>query len=145
MMRRAHRLTALVASLLFSHVLWAGSGFACAMPATAAMPVTEHSPSMPMAGMHMSADMSGMDMAGTEIPAMTGQQTDQGPAHHHAPCEFPAAPDDCQSMTPCAPLALASASESPRVLNAVPSSVAPLVELAPPSRVSPPESPPPRA
>jgi hypothetical protein len=140
-MRRARRFTALLASFLFAHLLWAGSGFACAMPSTPGA----HSPSMAMAGMDMSGDMAHMNMAGMEMPGMTEQEPDQQPAHHHDACEFPSAPGDCQSMTPCAPLALASAEELSGVPHLVPPSVAPLAELAPPSLVSPPESPPPRA
>lgn len=93
----------------------------------------------------MPDDMPGMDMAGMEMPGTTRQQSEQDPSHHHAPCGVPSAPDACQSMMPCAPLALASVADSPRASDTVPSSVAPLAELAPPSRVTPPELPPPRA
>jgi hypothetical protein len=135
-MRRVRRFTALVTSLLFAHVLWAGSGFACAMPdmAQGDQPVS-------IAG----TDMFGMDMAGMQMPSTTPQNSDSSPAHHHAPCESPAAPGDCQSMTPCAPLALASTPESPELPQRVPSFVTPLTVLTPPSLASPPESPPPRA
>jgi hypothetical protein len=93
-----------------------------------------------MAGIEMPGDMAGMDMAG-----MTAHGQGENPAHHHAPCESPSTSDDCQTMTPCAPLALASAEESPQSPHGVPLSVAPLAVLSPPSPVSPPESPPPRA
>jgi hypothetical protein len=140
-MRHVRRLTALLASFLFAHLLWAGSGFACAMPATPGAP----SPSVAMAGMDMSGDMAHMNMAGMEMPGTTQQESGQPPAHHHTSCEFPSAPGDCQSMTACAPLALASAAELPGAPHVVPPSVTVLAELAPPSPVSPPESPPPRA
>ncbi|MGQ0712331.1 MAG: hypothetical protein ACT4PJ_01230 [Gemmatimonadaceae bacterium] len=130
-MRHARRLAALLVSLAFAQILWAGSGFACAMPP--AMGAGQF-PSASMAGMDMSGDMSGMEMP-----------DEQEPSHHHAPCELPSAPDDCQSMAPCAPLALASVAESPQALGLVPSSVMALAELMPPSTIAPPESPPPRA
>jgi hypothetical protein len=133
-MRSVRRLTALVASFLFAHLLWAGSGFACAMPNPG------HGADAAMAGMKTQGDMAGMNMAG-----MTAHGQGDDPAHHHAPCEAPATSDDCQAMTPCAPLALASAEASLRAPHEVPSSVTPLVVLMPPSLISPPESPPPRA
>jgi hypothetical protein len=139
-MRRTRRLTALLSSVLFAHVLWAGSGFACVMPD---MPRTGQPPSVTMAGMKATGDMSGMDMARMEMPDAAPQESDG--QHHHAPCDPSPAPDDCQTMTPCAPLALASTEGSMRVPDGVPSSVTPLRVLAPPSQVSPPESPPPRA
>ena len=129
-MRHARRLAALLVSLAFAQILWAGSGFACAMPVMAA----EHSPGASMAGIDMSGDMAGMDMP-----------DEQEPMHHHAACDVPSAPDDCQSMTPCAPLALAPIAEAPRVPDLVPSAVVVLAELMPPSTTAPPESPPPRA
>ncbi|MFN2565146.1 MAG: hypothetical protein ABR499_09085 [Gemmatimonadaceae bacterium] len=139
-MRRARRVSALLASFLFAHLLWAGSGFACVMPDMSGM---RQSPNVAMAGMNAPGDMSGMDMAGMEMPDTAPPQSDG--QHHHAPCDPSPAPDDCQTMTPCAPLALASAEELVRAPGGVPSSVTPLTVLTPPSRVSPPESPPPRA
>jgi hypothetical protein len=133
-MRLTRRLTALLVSFLFAHLLWAGSGFACTMPNA------EHGAGAAMAGMEMPGDMAGMDMGG-----MTADDQGDDPAHHHAPCESPSTSDDCQTMTPCAPLALASAEESLRAPDTVPSSITPLVVLTPPSAISPPESPPPRA
>jgi hypothetical protein len=132
-MRRSRRIFALLTNLLFAHLLWAGSGFACAMPDA------EHGAGASKAGMEMPRDMAGMDMGST----VRGQGDDA--AHHHAPCESPSTSDDCQTMTPCAPLALASAEESLQAPHGVPLSVAPLAALTPPSPVSPPESPPPRA
>jgi hypothetical protein len=136
-MRHARRVSALFASFLFAHLLWAGSGFACVMPNMG------QSPSVAMAAMSAPGDMSGMDMAGMEMPDAAPQESDG--QHHHVPCDPSPAPDDCQTMTPCAPLALASTEESMRVPDGVPSSITPLRVLAPPSQVSPPESPPPRA
>ncbi|MFN2566959.1 MAG: hypothetical protein ABR499_18330 [Gemmatimonadaceae bacterium] len=133
-MRSARRLTALLVSFLFAHLLWAGSGFACTMP------TADHGSGAAMAGMEMPGDMAGMDMGSTTV---RGQGDDV--AHHHAPCESPSTSDDCQTMTPCAPLALASVEEFLEAPHAVPSFVTPVAVLTPPSRVSPPESPPPRA
>lgn len=141
-MRHARRLAALLVSTLFVHVLWAGSGFACTVSAMAG---SEHSSGAPMASMNMPDDIPDMDMAEMAMPGTTRPQAEQDPAHHHAPCQGPSAPDDCQSMMPCAPLALVSIADSPQAPGTVPSSVAALVELAPPSRVTPPELPPPRA
>jgi hypothetical protein len=148
MVLRIRRLTALLASFLLVHLLWAGSGFACGMPgdaqASAAMAGMEM-PGVEMPGMNM----PGMDMSGTDMPrgpspadAMPG---DGGSEHHHAPCDLPWVPDGCQSMTPCAPLALTAHAEA-FAPPAVPfASITPLVVLAPPSRALTPESPPPRA
>jgi hypothetical protein len=95
--------------------------------------------------MGMPGDMAGMDMSDVEMPGVTvGHPTDD-PSHHHAPCDPSPAPDDCQTMTPCAALALASTEESMQAPDGVPSSVTALRVLTPPSPVSPPESPPPRA
>jgi hypothetical protein len=133
-MRRARRISALLTSLLFAQLLWAGSGFACAMPGA------EQAAGAPMAGMDMSGDMAGMDMSG-----MTAPEQGDVPAHHHTSCDTPAVPDDCQSMAPCASPALASAADVSRALDGPPTPVRALTVLTPPSQVSPPESPPPRA
>lgn len=135
MMRHATRLTALLVSLLFAHLMWIGSGFACVMPGTG------HSEGAAMAGM----SMPGMDVADTDVPSTAQHAPDGAPQHDHAPCKFPWAPDGCQSMTPCAPLALTSHTQSLRALDAIPSSVASLLVLAPPSQVRAPELPPPKA
>jgi hypothetical protein len=135
MMRRTRRLTAFFVSALFAHVLWVGSGFACVMPDMG------RSPSAAMATMVM----SGADMAGMGMPDMAGSPSGEAPAHDHAPCKLPWAPDGCSSMTPCAPLALASYEEPLRSPEVGPSSVARLTVLTPPSQVRTPELPPPRA
>lgn len=140
-MPRTRRLTALLVSFFLAHAMWAGSGFVCGMPAMGHTVMT---------GMDMSsADMAGMDMSGMHMSATPGQRSssDQGgaPKHDHAPCELPWAPNGCQSLSPCAPLALASNAEQPRVPDNVPLSVAPLTVLTPPSQARPPELPPPRA
>lgn len=130
----SRRLTALVLSLLLAHVTWVGSGFACAMPAMG------HSAS---AVATTGDTLEGM--AGMAMPGATGQPTDGRPTHDHAPCRLPWAPDGCQSMTTCAPLALVSYDEPLRTPDVVPASIAALAVLTPPSEVLAPELPPPRA
>lgn len=140
-MQRLRRLTAFLASLFYAQLLWAGSGFACAMPA--GMSGAVHAPAA-TAGMDMSGGMAGMD-AGMHMAGTTSHESGESPSHHHAPCDSPSPLGDCESMTPCAPLALASVEELPRAPHTVPSSVTALAVLVPPSQVSPPELPPPRA
>ena len=135
MMRRTRRLTAFILSALFAHVLWVGSGFACVMPAMG------HSSSSPMPTMAMSdANMAGMDM-----PDAAGHSPGGAPAHDHAPCKLPWAPDGCSSMTPCAPIALASPAEQLESPEIMPPSIERLAVLTPPSQVRTPDLPPPRA
>ena len=135
MMRHTRRVTAFFMTVLFAHVLWVGSGFACVMPETG------HSSSSPMATMGMyDPSMAGMDM-----PDAAGHSPGGEPAHDHAPCKLPWAPDGCSSMTPCAPIALASPTEplgSPEIILP---SIARLAVLTPPSQVRTPDLPPPRA
>ena len=135
MMRYTRRVTAFFMTVLFAHVLWVGSGFACVMPEMG------HSSSSTMATMAMSdANMTRMDM-----PDATGSSPGGAPAHDHAPCKLPWAPDGCSSMTPCAPIALASQAESLRSPEIVPPSIARLAVLTPPSQIRTPDLPPPRA
>ena len=134
-MPRLTRITALFVSLLLAHLVWVGSGFACVMPGMG------QSESAAMSGM----DMRGVDMAGMDMPSHAEQHQSATPAHDHVPCKFPWAPDGCQSMAPCAPVALTSHAQSLRAPDSVPTSVASLVVLTPPSQVRPPELPPPRA
>ena len=134
-MRRTRRLTAFVLSALFAHVLWVGSGFACVMPEMG------HSSSSPIVAVAMSdANMAGMDM-----PDAPGNSPSGAPAHDHAPCKLPWAPDGCSSMTPCAPIALASPTEPLGSPEIMPPSIARLAVLTPPSQVRAPDLPPPRA
>ncbi len=120
-------------TVLVAHLAWVGSGFACDMTGGAAMAAPD-----------MMADMSGMSMPGMDMTGMT-QEKSGGESGHHAPCDFPWVPEGCQSMTPCAPIALASASELLRAPDAMPSSIADLAVLTRPSIKLPPELPPPRA
>lgn len=134
-MRQTRRVTALLVTFLLIHLTWVGSGFACVMPAmahTPAVTAVQHAPP--------SADMAGMHMDGASV-----ETSPSTPAHHDLPCRFPWAPDGCQSIAPCAPLAVASAVADTRVPHETPSAVAPQLVLTPPSRTTPPELPPPRA
>jgi len=85
-------------------------------------------------------------MAGMSMPAQGDLATN--PAHSgegQAPCEFPWAPNGCQTMAPCAPAAVTTVAtqEAPYVsLGARPPMLA---ELAPSSPSRAPELPPPRA
>lgn len=135
-MRHARRMTALLVSLLLAHVTWVGSGFACRMPGMGNISDGMAS----MAGMDMSStEMDGMGMAGTL------EQPSGAPAHDHEGCQLPWAPDGCQSMAPCAPLAMASLLQVLQVPGDVPAAVASQLVLTPPSQVRAPELPPPRA
>lgn len=131
-MPHARRITALVVNLLLGHVMWVGSGFACSMPA-----MDHGSTATPgMAAMEMSGNaMAGMDMSG-EHPS---------DAPDHEPCKLPWAPDGCRSMTPCAPLAMASLPQALQMADDTPLAIASQRALTPPSQVRAPELPPPRA
>ena len=130
------RLLALLVSALLLHVMWVGSGFACGMAEMGSAAVAGD-----MAAMEMSAE----EMADMDMPGMTGQRSGEAPAHDHLPCELPWAQDGCQSMAPCAPVAVASPAQSLRMVDRVVSAVASEVFLTPPSQVRTPELPPPRA
>ena len=132
MMFSRRRAIAVSLSLLLIHLAWAGSGSACDMAAGDDAGV----------GTSTAMDMSG-DMAGMGMPAPTGTQS--GGDHHHAPCDVPWAPDACQSMAACASLAMVPTAGTERMLHAVPSMIASVLVLAPPSITLTPELPPPRA
>lgn len=129
-MPRSRRALALLLSILLLHVTWVGSGYACVMPEM------ESQGAMDMTGM----DMSGMDMAG-----MAGGGAGDAPSHDHAACELPWSAADCQSLAPCAPVAIASPAQSLAMPEVDHAPVASQVALAPPSQVRAPELPPPRA
>ena len=134
-MRRIRRVTALFLGLLLANLVWVGSGYACAMPAM------EHSSAATAANADaMGAAMAGMDMSGMQAPTPHG-----APKQHEPPCRFPWAPDGCQSMTPCAPLAVASHAFVLDMPNGMPLHVGELTMLTPPSELRRPELPPPRA
>ena len=130
------RLLAFMVNVLLLHVMWVGSGFACDMPDMGAPTAA-----VGMADMEMPAEA----MAAMDTPGISVQPSSEAPAHDHAPCELPWAQDGCQSMAPCAPLAVASPVESLRLADHVLSAVESQLFLTPPSQVRTPELPPPRA
>ena len=127
------RLTASFLGLLLANLIWVGSGYACVTPSgystasTATADVTSQA-------------MAEMNMAGT--PTAT---SDGAPQDHMPPCQFPWAPDGCQSMAPCAPHAIFAHVFELEVPNATPVRVAELTVLTPPSALRAPDLPPPRA
>jgi hypothetical protein len=127
-MSRSRRLSAITALLLVFQFIVLGSGFACAMPG--------------MSDGSASAGMEQMDMGGGPPTPPAPQQT---PSKDQAPCSFPWAPANCNSMAPCAPAAVASTMVALLPACAVEHDVGLLTILAPPSRNTPPELPPPRA
>ena len=135
-MRRSRSLLALLANVLLVHVMWIGTGSACVMPDMA------NSHHGAMAGMNM----PGMDMAGMDMSGMASStDASNSPEPEQSPCRFPWAPDGCQNMTPCAPLAIGATQEILRDASEPPVHVATLRVLMPPSRGHAPEPPPPRA
>lgn len=138
-MRRSRSVIALLTNLLLIHVMWIGTGSACVMPDV----VDSHHA---MAGMNMpAADMAGMDMSGMDMSDMGAPTDAPSSEHDQTPCRFPWAPEGCQNMTPCAPLAIGSAQQILREVGEPPVHVATLRVLMPPSRGHAPEPPPPRA
>jgi hypothetical protein len=125
-MRRLARSVASLLSLVLLQLVLVESGYACRMPTTGPVGASE------MAGMQMPA---GADHA--SAPAPHDQQ--------ESPCRFPWAPNGCQTMAPCAPSALATASTGIASLAATRMAPAQLVLLAPTALSSAPELPPPRA
>lgn len=136
-MPRVRRLVGAFVHLLMLHLLVVGSGDACVLPAVAGAARTASAP----------ADAGGMaGMAMPSQPAPDGERNcdvaGTAPAGHEQRQQAPA----CQSMAPCAPAALATASATVE-RPAAPVETGPLgiVVLAPASRTSAPEPPPPRA
>ena len=126
------------------HLLLVGSGDACVLSAVAR---AAHGPAT--SASTATDEMGGMTgMAGMAVPdrarAIAGQECEHpggAPAGHQAP-----PPPACQSMAPCAPAALAAAYatiDRPSVL--IDAHPVGLIVLAPASRTSAPEPPPPRA
>jgi hypothetical protein len=138
MMRRTRPLIALLANLVLIHAMWIGTGLSCVMADVS------KSRAGAMAGMDMpTATTTDMDVSG--MPAESSGAQSNSPAHQHSPCRLPWAPDGCQTMTPCAPLAIASPEQVLRTIDDTPAAVRVLRVLMPPSRAHPPEPPPPRA
>lgn len=134
-MLRSRSAVAFLTNLLLVHVMWIGTGSACVMPSM----VESHGS---MAGMNMS---TGAEMPGMDLTTSAGADAAQTPDQQHAPCRFPWAPTGCESMTPCAPVAIGSTQQVLRETIEPGADVATLRVLMPPSRGHAPEPPPPRA
>jgi hypothetical protein len=128
MMRHPRRLRATAALVLMLQLILLGSGLACAMPG-----MRDHATSVGMAQMDMGSGTS------------TSTAPQQSPTQGGTPCSFPWAPAGCHSMAPCAPVAVATQTVALVPAPPVEHEMAGLVVLAPPSRSTPPELPPPRA
>jgi len=99
-----------------------GSGFGCAWASSAS-----------------STSMAAMGMAG--MPQNASQPDDRAPSG----CQFPWAPNGCQTMAPCAPAALLSVTFALPASGSIPEAAPPFVVIAPRSLTRAPELPPPRA
>ena len=112
--------------VILLHLAVVSSGYACTLPMQAPNDAGV------MAGMPMDADAAMLASPSVPAPEKT-------------PCQFPWAPDGCQSMAPCAPAAIQSAA----IGYAVPVSraaAAPINTVATPESLTrAPEPPPPRA
>ena len=120
-------------ALLLTHLGWAVSGVTCDDAA-----MTSHSASM--ADMDMPAGMADMDMGGPSQGPSGGESE-----HSHQPCELPSVPGGCQSMAPCAVVALASITAQLRTPDGMTTLIPNGSGLIPPYTKLPPELPPPRA
>lgn len=129
------RITALCLGLLLANLTWVGSGYACVMPAMTH--ATQAST--------MKADSTGEAMAAMDMSATLSSAADTAPQHREQPCRLPWAPDGCQSIAPCAPLAIASYAFALDTPNVTPVRIADLSVLTPPSELRAPDLPPPRA
>jgi hypothetical protein len=130
---RVHRLYRplglLLAIVLFQLVL-VESGYACQLPANGTMSDGG------MAGMPMPAEQSHAPSAPTP-PDQHDQQ--------HSPCQFPWAPNGCQTMAPCSPAAMTAPLATTVSLAPARIALLPLELLQPASPSRAPELPPPRA
>lgn len=139
------RAVALLVSVFLLQLVLVESGFACGLPSTAG----GDGVAVPMAGMAM----PGMAMPGQAVSDAPPSGAPDGagataPAPEPSPCHFPWAPDGCRDMAPCAPAAM----PTPPVGEAAPSSLPLLhgrvhagIVRTPPSILTAPEPPPPRA
>ena len=138
MMRRTRPWTALLANLVLVYAMWIGTGPSCVMADAS------KSHAGAMAGMGMTtATAPGMDMSA--IPAEQSGAPSKAPADRQSPCRLPWALNGCQTMTPCAPLAITSPEQVLRDVDDTRVAVRGLRVLMPPTRAHPPEPPPPRA
>jgi len=147
-MRRLRRATGVFVHLLVLHLILVGSGDACVLPAVtgAVQRAVSHTETAAL-GASPASGAAEHDMAGMR------SGTDAGPAS--TPCDgsgehAPAAPHStapgCQSMAPCASAALtAIAVDVERAPTRAAERGVRLTVLAPTSRATAPEPPPPRA
>jgi len=94
----------------------------------------------------MPAGPGDVAMAGMSMPAegeSPSNPTDAG--EDQAPCEFPWAPNGCETMAPCAPAAVTTVATQPAPDSRLEDGPLTLVELTPSSPSRAPELPPPRA
>jgi hypothetical protein len=135
-MRLVRRPIALLSALLVAHVVLLGGGVGCATPMSRTSLGYGASPRV----------ISAADRGSAEMPGMPGMPMRSVPGRPDAPCNLPWAPAACQGMVPCGPAALATP-PAPTVaaVAPVPEPAITLVVLAPPSRSTTPEPPPPRA
>lgn len=134
------RAVALFVSVFLLQLVLVEAGFACGMPASAA----GHGAADPMAGMVMPGQATSNAAA---VPALDSPIV-AAPAPEPSPCHFPWAPDGCRDMAPCAPAAMPA---PPGVAVATPTPPVRHVRVhagivrTPPSVLTAPEPPPPRA
>jgi hypothetical protein len=121
-MHRWRRLTAALSALFVLQLVFVESGYACSMS-------------------RMTGDTT--SMAGMSMPPVA-QTAQPAPAQQRSPCRFPWAPDGCQSMAPCAPATIVTASPTLSDPAAPVAAIPVLAVLTPPSTTSPPDLPPPR-
>jgi hypothetical protein len=121
----------------FAHLLVLPLGFQLALATRAVVCVGQRVSSAATA----SSDMRGMHMSRTQT------SSDRSESQHskQAPCNRPFGPGDCQPLATCASGALASTPSIPRDFEPVAHGVDVLIVLAPLSRSTQPEPPPPKA
>ncbi|MBA3467128.1 MAG: hypothetical protein H0T21_06925 [Gemmatimonadaceae bacterium] len=133
--RRLSSLTALVSSVFLIATMLVTSGFACVLPSAGQA-------------------MAGMDMSGATGEMASMSATHDAPAvsieglspESEAPCRFPWAPGGCgSSMAPCGPAAVTSVAVAVNSVVRPESGTREIRALEPPSEVTAPELPPPRA
>ena len=87
-----------------------------------------------------------IDMAGMNMPGLQSHGDHHNPARSkHVPCNQPWGPTGCQPLAACAPGAIVPIQVALHPSAHAAHAVDVLVVLAPPSRTTPPELPPPRA
>lgn len=136
LMGRSFVATVLSGILAFQLAL-AGLGATCVMPTSDG--------SMSTAGLASGA-MAGMAMPGANGPDASRSDrvpgSDRGPS---TPCNQPGNPASCQVMSPCAAAFIAAAAPRTDAATVAPITIRSVRVLAPPSRTTAPELPPPRA